>query len=319
MTQRVFRVRFGNSDYTDDFGFRGKGTITIDSDCLTYTGKKPWSGRLRALTYIVILSIAIAASVLIGGTDYIALGIIVGLIAGGIVIWLFCKSANSLSIPLSAISAVKTQGTSVFITVPNGESQNSLVGVFDLRKSKLLDEAFLLLRQLQSTQNLPISFGTIPPEPWAAQGVWWWIGFLIIGMVGFWTDPPPPLDTTTPESRAICCLLSSLIVIFISCWWYSQSKILPRKGTASRFFGYLLFGIVSISLNSAVVILDMPYVKKGSVPRPYLVPFTVAMTFCLVCFVFSSLAICAAFFLVFQRRRFPKAPLESEFQHELNA
>jgi hypothetical protein len=78
---------------------------------------------------------------------------------------------------------------------------------------------------------------TIKPIP--AKGVWWWAGFVVLEsyvVLSF-------AAKDTPQFASALSIPIPLIALAVCFWWYSQSKLLPRRAFVLRFLGYVLFGL----------------------------------------------------------------------------
>jgi len=129
--------------------------------------------------------------------------------------------------------------------------------------------------------------------PWPAKGVWWWVGFMVLGTLG---QVRIRQVTVTSVAMLLLPLLALLATAVICTWWYSQSKILRRRSTVCRITGYLLFGLGSVCPISAMVSVVLPTVaKQGNV---YLATILLSVALSLL---LGAILIVVAYFLVFQR------------------
>src|SRR4051812_42677254 len=122
MDRQTFQVRFGNSEFSDDFGFSGQGTVSVDEQNLLYAGKKRWAGWKQATIFFgILVGCGLVGFIVDGNTPaasggFISLGIFVGLVIGFIAL-VFCASQTTNAIALASICDVKRDERVIRFTV----------------------------------------------------------------------------------------------------------------------------------------------------------------------------------------------------------
>ena len=141
---------------------------------------------------------------------------------------------------------------------------------------------------IEAKTNVAVDSG-----PWPAKGVWWWIGFMVLGTLG---QVRVRQVTVTSVAMLLLPMLALLATVVICAWWYSQSKILRRRSIVCRLTGYLLFGLGTVCPISGMVSVVLPIVAEQGNVSLAMVLLPVSGTLLL-----GAVAIAAAYFLVFQR------------------
>ncbi len=95
-------VTFGSSFAVDKFGFVRKGSVLIDAQYITYTGKKSWSG-------ITKLGVFLALTLL----PMLLFGVGFGFILALIIIHYFCATDGTLQIDRSTVQDVERRGRQI--------------------------------------------------------------------------------------------------------------------------------------------------------------------------------------------------------------
>lgn len=127
-----------------------------------------------------------------------------------------------------------------------------------------------------------------------ASGVWWWAGFVTLGVFDDMSQiTSSPLWRRANEvalGQLTLMLIAFLATLAICLWWYSRSKLLHRRPALPQLFGFLLFGLGTVAPNAAA-----KYVVFWAV-RDVVVPSSLRVG------IGGAAMIAIAYFLVFRRR-----------------
>lgn len=94
-----YNVTFGSAFAVDQFGFVGKGAVSVGESTVSFEGRKSWSTIVKLLVFLAITLLPL-----------FLFGFGLGWLLALVVIHYFCTSKGALSIQRASIEAVELKG-----------------------------------------------------------------------------------------------------------------------------------------------------------------------------------------------------------------
>ena len=116
-----YNVSFGSAFAVDQFGFVRKGTVSIESDSVVYTGNKNWSALAKLGVFLLITLLPL-----------FLFGFGLGFLLALVVIHYFCASKGSIVIKKASISDIEQKGKQVKFKGEYSESGKIKKTVFNV-------------------------------------------------------------------------------------------------------------------------------------------------------------------------------------------
>lgn len=146
----TYRVCFGNSKFTDDFGFEGRGVLTVEGTNLVYAGTKRWSLARRVTVWLAILLLLFIVLCVQDAEPKV--GILVamtGLVPVAMIVLACMRPQWRLAISLATVKGARLDGCSVFFAGKTADSEEFKEGVVEFSGE---GDAFKAYKRLTDAQ-----------------------------------------------------------------------------------------------------------------------------------------------------------------------